>query len=195
MKMLGKLIGYKEKEISGSTELEVGHVYEVEVSHEVNLVEFEVGQYTMLECKQRAYARSLEIELKTSHRLWDKIHAQGHKPIGVEVTVNDIEMRIGAMVVARAVIHERFQFQALHASPIAISITVTWTAVILVGLIVAWLTSPYWGPLFWRIAGYDPGEIPPTPPIIPGLDEGATSAIIIVIVLIALIFLLWKLRK
>jgi hypothetical protein len=112
-----------------------------------------------------------DVEREYAERYWAKVVEEGHQPLYVKTWVYNVESRqFREWTEVRGVVAIQAVWKALHASPLAITIAVTWAVVVLAIIVVAYLTSPYWGPLFWRWAGYKPGEAPPSPSAAPGLE-------------------------
>jgi hypothetical protein len=123
------------------------------------------------------------LEEETGLELWNKIKSEGHTPLYVRIDVTVFSVEPPSMI---ADVYSRYAFRIEH-NPIEIIIAVGWAVAVIVGFIVAYLTSPYWGPLLWRAAGYEAGEVPPSPPTPSGLNE----IVILFVILFAIIFF-WK---
>ena len=113
--------------------------------------------------------------------MWTKIVSEGHTPLFIRGWITDATYANHYSPRIDGVVWIQCIWKCEHSSPFAISITVSWAVTILAAIIVLYLTSPYWGPIFWRWAGYEPGEVPPAPSPAPGLELVVYAVIAIVI--------------
>jgi len=145
---------------SGEAEALVGQIIEVQVHYSCL-----IDRYIDIPHKTVA-----DVEREYAEKYWAKVVEERHEPLYVKTWVYNVYRRqyrewteVYGVVAIQAV------WKVLHASPFTLTIAVTWAVVVLAIIVVAYLTSPYWGPLFWIWAGYKPGEAPPaTAP--PGME-------------------------
>ena len=177
---------YRDVEVTASYEPAIGEIVYFEVGHSVTLG---IGLKFALSGEERD-KKVAEFEKRYANKYIYKIIKEGHSPFWVETeaqNVNVVFAGIYSKLTCMMVI--RCAWRVEHASPFAISIAVGWAVVVLAAIVAAYLTAPYWGPIFWRLAGYDPGEAPPSPPPPPGLEE-LMWIVIAIAILIAIVYIL-----
>jgi len=149
----------KRVPVAQDTEVSVGDIIEMQVHYSCLIDRYIDTPHKTIDDVEREYAE----------RYWNKVVEEGHEPLYIKTWVYNVEIRqFREWTEVRGVVAIQVVWRALHASPFTVTIAVSWAVVVLAVIVVAYLTSPYWGPLFWRWAGYQPGEVPP-PAAPPGL--------------------------
>lgn len=106
-----------------------------------------------------------KFEVDYGNALWNKIRNEGQTPLYVFADIVNVVVppyTPGPYPVV--IVRTKYAVRIEQTLTLA-SLVIDWGLIILLAFVLAIITSPYWGPLFWRVAGYPPGVAPPAPQV------------------------------